>query len=320
MKNYKVSSVALILFGLALFGTGCGKSDRAPERLTNEDIHAKASQQRPTERQELKAVSKAEANPSTSAERPASADSKTQAEVQAMVKTLEAGTARQKHQAITKLATMGKQGLPAVESLIEQLSDDRQIEVQLSGTPAVTTPSGFEVTGSDSVWGFATINEEALKALKGITGQDIGLDQSAWKAWYAGSRMSHDAQSKTSDSTIPTKFRGSWARKANGEKVVEELRIEAAKIEWTRSGEENDIVRKYSVADDGEAVSFDSKVTYGRAVFGGQAYKGDVKVRITAKDDTLILEIGGMKVQEEPGITVTSPPEQFRYEKLVPQK
>lgn len=37
--------------------------------------------------------------------------------------------------------------------------------------------------GSGSVWGFRTIKEEALRALKKITGQEIGLDQAAWKKW-----------------------------------------------------------------------------------------------------------------------------------------
>ncbi|MBA7696972.1 hypothetical protein ES703_105630 [subsurface metagenome] len=72
---------------------------------------------------------------------------------------------------------------------------------------------------------------------------------------------------------------------------------------------------KYAIGDNGKTVSFDSKVTYSRAVFGGQAYKGDVKVKISIKDDILNLEIGGMKVQEKPGITVTRPPEEHRYKK-----
>ena len=119
---------------------------------------------------------------------------------------------------------------------------------------------------------------------------------------------------------IPAKFIGSWTEKGNDGKVVSELKIETNQIEWTRTDEDKDIVMKYAIEDGGEMVSFDSKVTYSRSVLGGKAYKGDVRVKMRVKDDTLTVEIGGMKVQEQPGVTVTRLPEEHQYKKVVAQK
>lgn len=104
-------------------------------------------------------------------------------QIDKLILAVQKGDGEQKVAAISALAKMGKKGWPAIDALVQALSDNTQIEVQLSGEPAVTTDSGFVVRSSKSVWGFRTINEEALVALKQITGQMIGLDQAAWKDW-----------------------------------------------------------------------------------------------------------------------------------------
>lgn len=119
---------------------------------------------------------------------------------------------------------------------------------------------------------------------------------------------------------IPSRFLGKWAEEDKNGKVVNVFTITTDSIEWTRTGEEKQVVTKFAVEDNGEGIAFDSKVTYSRAIFTGQVYRGDVKVNMKIKDNTLLVEIGGMKVQEEPGITVTRPPEKHRYKRVISQQ
>lgn len=118
---------------------------------------------------------------------------------------------------------------------------------------------------------------------------------------------------------IPGKFLGTWIEKGADGKIVNELKIGKAMIEWARTDEEKEIVTNYILEDGAETLAFDSVVTYCRSVFGGTSYKGDVKVKMKIVGDTLVVKIGGMKVQEEPGIIVTRPPEEHQYKKSAPQ-
>lgn len=125
---------------------------------------------------------------------------------------------------------------------------------------------------------------------------------------------------KMSAPAIPARFLGTWKETGSDGVVVNEMKISNRAIEWTRKGEDKDHVTRYDVEDGGEKVAFDSKVTYSRDVFGGTAYKGDLKVRMKVEGDTLVIEMGGMKVQEEPGITVTTPPDEHRYNRKTSQE
>jgi hypothetical protein len=125
------------------------------------------------------------------------------------------------------------------------------------------------------------------------------------------------AAAEESHSGIPNGFRGKWVEKYKDGKVINELRISCNIIEWSRVGEERQIITDYNVERNGQLISFDSSVTFLRPYFGGEVGKGKVRITIKVKDkESLVLQIGEIKVQMRSGMMFTRPPEDHEYKKV----
>jgi len=125
------------------------------------------------------------------------------------------------------------------------------------------------------------------------------------------------AEEKKVTGAIPKGFMGKWVEKDKDGKVINELKISAGILEWSLADEDRQKITNYSVENNSKVLAFDSSVTFFRSYVGGEVGKGKVRITMRIKDkESLLIQIGEMKVQMRPGMMFTRPPEDHEYKKV----